>query len=160
MFVWSRQNVEIFQASEFPLGHANLQLRDAYGNHRMLHNKSLISFPFVLLRISVFMHYISLKFDQNITISIHEIELKHIINYIFEMYSRNYSSQADIFRSRQNGSHYTDDMSKCIIVNDNFRGFIQIPQFLPRIPLNDMPALVQIINIRYHLMIKFRTSIH
>ena len=46
---------------------------------------------------------------------------------------------------RQNGSHFTDDIFKCIFLNEN--GWISNKislKFVPKGPINNIPALVQI----------------
>ena len=48
-------------------------------------------------------------------------------------------------RSRQNGRHFTDDIFKCILLNENVR--ISIENSLKLVPndqINNVPALVQI----------------
>ena len=48
-------------------------------------------------------------------------------------------------RPRQNGRHFADDTFKCIFVNKNVRIFIEISlKFVPKGPINNIPALVQI----------------
>ena len=49
-------------------------------------------------------------------------------------------------RPRQNGRHFPDDIFKCIILNENIPIAIKISlKFFPRGPINNIPALVQII---------------
>ena len=46
---------------------------------------------------------------------------------------------------RQNGRHFADDIFKCIFLNEN--GWIPIKislKFVPKVPINNIPALVQI----------------
>ena len=46
---------------------------------------------------------------------------------------------------RQNGRHFADDIFKCIFVNENVWIPIKISlKFVPKGPINNMPALVQI----------------
>ena len=46
---------------------------------------------------------------------------------------------------RQNAYHYPDDTFKCNFLNENVRIFIKISlKFVPKVPINDIPALVQI----------------
>ena len=46
-------------------------------------------------------------------------------------------------RSRQNGRHFTDDILKCILLNENVWTSIKIPlKFVPRGAINNIPALV------------------
>ena len=46
---------------------------------------------------------------------------------------------------RQNGCHFADDIFKCIFLNDNVWIPIKISlRFLPKGPINNIPALVQI----------------
>ena len=48
-------------------------------------------------------------------------------------------------RLRQNGCHFADDIFKCISLNENVWIPIKISlKFLPRGPINNIPALVQI----------------
>ena len=48
-------------------------------------------------------------------------------------------------RPRQNGRHFADDTFKCIFVNGNVRILIEISlKFVPKGPINNIPALVQI----------------
>ena len=48
-------------------------------------------------------------------------------------------------RPRQNGRHFADDTFKCIFLNENARIFIKISlKFVPKGPINNIPALVQI----------------
>ena len=48
-------------------------------------------------------------------------------------------------RSRQNGRHFADDIFKCIFVNENVWIPIEISlKFVPTGPINNIPALVQI----------------
>ena len=48
-------------------------------------------------------------------------------------------------RPRQNGRHFTDNMLKCILFQKNVWIWIKISlKFVPRGPINNIPALVQI----------------
>ena len=48
-------------------------------------------------------------------------------------------------RPRQNGRHFPDDIFKCIFLNENVWFSIKISlKFVPKDPINNMPALVQI----------------
>ena len=48
-------------------------------------------------------------------------------------------------RPRQNGRHYADDIFKCIFLNENVSIVIKISlKFVPKDPINNIPALVQI----------------
>ena len=48
-------------------------------------------------------------------------------------------------RLRQNGRHFADDMFKCIFLNENVWIPIEISlKFVPKGPINNIPALVQI----------------
>ena len=48
-------------------------------------------------------------------------------------------------RPRQNGSHFADDTFKCIFLNENVIISIKISlKFVPKDPINNIPALVQI----------------
>ena len=46
---------------------------------------------------------------------------------------------------RQNGRHFADDICRCIFVNEKFYILIEISlKFVPKGPINNIPALVQI----------------
>ena len=48
-------------------------------------------------------------------------------------------------RSRQNVHRFSNDIFKCIFMNENVRRSIKIPvKFVPKGPINNIPALVQI----------------
>ena len=48
-------------------------------------------------------------------------------------------------KSRQNGRHFPDDIVKCIFLNENTRISIDISlEFVPKVRINNIPALVQI----------------
>ena len=48
-------------------------------------------------------------------------------------------------RPRQNGRHFADDIFKCIFLNENVCIPIKISmKFVPKSPINNIPALVQI----------------
>ena len=48
-------------------------------------------------------------------------------------------------RPRRNGCHFADDTFKCIFLNENVRISIKISlKFVPKDPINNIPALVQI----------------
>ena len=51
----------------------------------------------------------------------------------------------DTLRPRQNGRRFTDDTFKRIFLNENVRILIKISlKFVPKGPMNNIPALVQI----------------
>ena len=53
-------------------------------------------------------------------------------------------------RLRQNGRHFPDDIFKCIFLNENVWISIKISlNFVPRGPINNIPALVQIMAWRW-----------
>ena len=53
--------------------------------------------------------------------------------------------QVNTLRSRQNGRHFPDDIFKCIFLNDNLRiSFKFSLKFVPKGPINNIPALVKI----------------
>ena len=48
-------------------------------------------------------------------------------------------------RPRQNGRHFTDDIFKCFLLNENVWIMIKISlKFVPKGPINNIPVLVQI----------------
>ena len=53
-------------------------------------------------------------------------------------------------RPRQNGRHFADDTFKCIFMSENVRISIKISlKFVPKGPINNNPALVQIMAWRW-----------
>ena len=71
-------------------------------------------------------------------------------------------------RLRQNGRRFADDTFKCIFLNENVIILIKISlKFVPKGPINNIPALVQIMAWRHPcdkplsepMMISFRTHI-
>ena len=57
-----------------------------------------------------------------------------------------YDNYINTLRPRQNGRHFADDIFKCIFLNENVWIPIKISlKFVPKGPINDIPALVQII---------------
>ena len=73
-----------------------------------------------------------------------EIWEEKIQLYIY--YSKQFSTQRDLvnlLRPRQNGRHFADDIFNCIFLNEN----VWIPislKFVPKVPINNIPALFQI----------------
>ena len=54
-------------------------------------------------------------------------------------------NHVNTLRPRQNGRHFPDDIFKCIFLNENVWITIKISlKFVPKFPINDIPALVQI----------------
>ena len=54
-------------------------------------------------------------------------------------------STLNTLRPRQNGRHFADDIVKCIFLNENVWIPIKISlKFVPKGPINNIPALVQI----------------
>ena len=57
--------------------------------------------------------------------------------------------QVNTLRPWQNGRHFADDIFKCIFLNKNIWISIQISlKFVPKGPINNIPALVQIMACR------------
>ena len=57
----------------------------------------------------------------------------------------NWISSFNTLRPRQNGRHFADDIFKCIFLNGNVRISIKFSlKFVPKDPINSIPALVQI----------------
>ena len=55
----------------------------------------------------------------------------------------------NILRPRQNGRHFIDNFFKCIFMNENIWISINISlKFVPMCPINNIPALVQIMSWR------------
>ena len=61
------------------------------------------------------------------------------------IYSKCTQFALNTLRPRQNGRHFADDIFKCIFVNENVWIPIKISlKFVPKGPINNIPALVQI----------------
>ena len=57
----------------------------------------------------------------------------------------NWSNQFNTLRPRQNGRHFPDNIAKCILLNENVWISLKISlKFVPQGPINNIPALVQI----------------
>ena len=55
-------------------------------------------------------------------------------------------SEFNILRPKQNCRHFPDDIFKCIFFNENIRISIEMSlKFVPVVPINNIPALVQIL---------------
>ena len=55
------------------------------------------------------------------------------------------SSCFNTLRPRQNGRHFPDDIFKCFFLNENVSIAVKISmKFVPKGPINNIPALVQI----------------
>ena len=63
---------------------------------------------------------------------------------------RGFYKLINTFRLRQNGRHFPDDISKCFFLNENVSITIKISlKFVPKGPINNIPALVQIMAWRH-----------
>ena len=61
-----------------------------------------------------------------------------------------YGSAFNTLRPRQNGRHFADDIFKCIFLNENVWILIKILlKFVPKDPINNIPALVQIMALHH-----------
>ena len=84
------------------------------------------------------------NFDEHKVISIQENKSEtvcwQIVVILFQSWCVN------TLRTRQNGRRFADDTFKRIFVNKNVRIFIEISlKFVPKVPINNIPALVQIL---------------
>ena len=73
------------------------------------------------------------------------------LGFFLRLYVSNYTAQnwpnVPLFslRPRQNGRYFADDIFKPIFLNENIRVSIEISlKFVPKVPINNIPALVQI----------------
>ena len=67
----------------------------------------------------------------------------------WQMFQRSYGWRFNTLRPRQNGRHFADDILKCIFLNENVWIPIKISlKFVPKGPINNIPALVQIMALR------------
>ena len=61
------------------------------------------------------------------------------------MYCMMYTAIFNTLRPRQNGRHFPDDIFKCIFLDENVQIAHKIwLMFAPKIPINNIPELVQI----------------
>ena len=61
------------------------------------------------------------------------------------MCERSFSCLVNTLRQRQDGRHFPEDIFKCIFLNENVQISIKISlKFVPKGPINNIPALVQI----------------
>ena len=64
---------------------------------------------------------------------------------VSDIHIRMLSTDFNTLRPRQNGRHFADDVFKCIFLNGNLWISIKISlKFVPKDPINNIPALVQI----------------
>ena len=66
---------------------------------------------------------------------------------MMSQFTDTFTSMCDLgtLRPRQNGRHFADDTFKHILLNENVRISIEISlKFVPKGPINNIPALVQI----------------
>ena len=69
-------------------------------------------------------------------------------------------AHVNTLRPRQNGRHFADDIFKCIFVNGNVWIPIKISlKFVPKGPISNIPALVQIMAWRRAMMVSLPTHI-
>ena len=74
--------------------------------------------------------------------------INHVLDYM--LYhgctdSTSHFNSVNTLRPRQNGRHFADDIFKCIFLNENVWIPIKISmKFVPKGPINNIPALVQI----------------
>ena len=74
---------------------------------------------------------------------------RHILIFQLTKQSHRYQS-FNTLRPRQNGPHFPDDIFKCIFLNENVWISIKISlNFVPRGPINNIPASVQIMAWRW-----------
>ena len=67
------------------------------------------------------------------------------IERMFFMFSSLHTFKINTLRPRQNGRHFADDTFKPIFLNENIQISIKISlKFVPKVPINNIPALVQI----------------
>ena len=65
--------------------------------------------------------------------------------FVFATGTATLSQRFNTLRPRQNGRHFADDILKCIFLNENVWISIKISlKFAPKCPINNIPALVQI----------------
>ena len=72
-------------------------------------------------------------------------ETSHYLNQCWFIISGVLWHPLNTLRPRQNGRHFADDIFKCIFLNENVWISLQISlKFVPKGPINNIPALVQI----------------
>ena len=75
----------------------------------------------------------------------HNLSIFHIHRYIAVVYDLHCHCCINTLRPRKNERHFADDIFKCIFVNENVWIPIKISmKFVPKGPINNIPALVQI----------------
>ena len=74
----------------------------------------------------------------------HQYSTTLFLNKLCEKFTQ--CKWVNTLRSRQNGRRFPDDIFKCIFVNENIWISIKFSlKFVPKGPINNIPALVQII---------------
>ena len=70
---------------------------------------------------------------------------EHGISIKYECDSMDVTDTFNTLRPRQNGRHFAEDIFKCLFFNENVWISIEISlKFVPKGPINNIPALVQI----------------
>ena len=100
--------------------------------------KMLTQYPFYPTSISIMYQY-----QYQLSISIWLLQVRTLQTSI-HFAKKNYKS-FNILRPRQNGRHFPDDSFKLILLNENVWISIEVSlKFVPKGPINNIPALVQI----------------
>ena len=80
--------------------------------------------------------------------------LKYIWNWVSEMSAILCAESVNTLRLKQNGRHFPEDIFKCIFLNENVWISIKISlKFVPKVPINNIPVLVQIMSGRRQAII-------
>ena len=107
----------------FPFDAKFYQYRDSLYKNKMGSQPSYLHNPYILKQLCLYQKGV-------ISMSLLQFDVCPLLNTL---------------RPRQNGCHFTDDISKCILLDENVWISIKISmKFVPMGPINSIPALVQI----------------
>ena len=76
----------------------------------------------------------------------HNISYADSLTHIYDTQCHHQATGINTLRPRQNGRHFADNIFKCIFLNENV--WISL-RFVPKVPINNIPALVQIMAWRW-----------
>ena len=115
-------------------------------------NKKIATKPFTWRNRCIVMACAEIRSELNYDNANFPLHFNCDMNLVGEMAHRfdvSYDQQMDVWfntlRPRQNGHRFTDDIFKCIFLNENICSSLKISlKFVPKVPVNNIPAMVQI----------------
>ena len=107
--------------------------------------KKNLAYPMAILGVMIFNKLIIIEVLSESTFSGWILYTKHGWWHLWSCCYLNWLPLFNTLRPRQNGCHLADNIFKCIFLNENVSVAIKISlKFVPKGPINNIPALVQI----------------